>query len=84
MLCTYLDHSITLDVILEALELQVQDWRERLKDDAFLGILQTITLSHVLVVAIQGLNSYVIFERLIKVLHSLDIQLNICGQSQIA
>ena len=37
----HLDHDILLEVVLESLQLQLQHWREGVKQDALLGILQT-------------------------------------------
>lgn len=74
---THLDHCITLNIVLETLELQVKHRRERLEDDALLGVLQTIALRLVLVLAVKCFHSYVVLERLIQVLHTLDIELNV-------
>lgn len=75
---TYLDHGITLHVILETLQLEVEDRREGLEDDTLLGILQSISFRLILVLTVQSLDGNIIFERLVEVLHALDIQLDIC------
>ena len=72
-----LDHSVALNVILEALELEVEDGREGEESDALLGVLQAIALSLVFVLAIEGLDLNVILEGLIQVLHALHIELEV-------
>ena len=79
---TYLDHGISLHVILETFKLKVEYRRERLEDDTLLGILQSISLRHVLVLTVQRLDGNIVFERLIQVLHALDIKLDIYSASR--
>lgn len=62
---TYLDHRVTLNVVLEPLELEVKHRRERLENDTLLCFLETIPLSHVLVLAFQGLYSNIVLEGLV-------------------
>ena len=77
---THLYHGITLDVVLESLELKVEYRREGLEDDTLLRFLQAVALSHVLVFTIQGLDSNIILEGLIEVLHTLHVQLNVLSR----
>lgn len=49
---THLDHSITLDVIFKALELQVQHRREGLENDTLLGVLEPVSFCLVLVLPV--------------------------------
>lgn len=72
-----LDHGIALDVILEALELKVKHGRKRLEHETLLGILKAITLGMILVLALHHLNGDKVLERLVEILHPLDIQLDI-------
>lgn len=58
----------------------MQYWRKALKYDTFFCILQTMSLGHVFVVALQGLFSNVIFEGLFKVFATFNVQLNVCGK----
>jgi len=66
-----------MDVILEALELKVKDGRERLEHETLFGILETMTLGMVLVLALHHFNGDKVLEGLVEVLHPLDIQLDI-------
>ena len=79
---THLHHCIPLNVILEAFELQMKDRVEGLENNTLLRILQTIAFCHVFVVAIQSLYSNIVLERLIQVLHALDIKLDIYSASR--
>ncbi len=53
----HLDHDVALEVVLEALELQLQDRREALEQHALLGVLQPVPLGHVLVGAVHHLHT---------------------------
>ena len=52
---THLHINVPLKVILKSLELQLQDWREILKQDAFSCILQAAKAVHFLEVGFQHL-----------------------------
>ena len=56
--------------------------REGLEDDALLRVLKTITLRLILVVTIESLYSHIVFERVVQVLHALDVELNICAERE--
>jgi hypothetical protein len=56
----------------------VEDRRERLEDDTLLGVLQTQTLSLVLVLPIERLDRDVVSERVVQILHALDVELDVC------
>jgi hypothetical protein len=75
---TYLDHGVALDIVLEALELKVKNRGERLEDYPLLCVLQTVPFCLILVLAIKSLNGNIILKRIIKILHSFDIELQIC------
>jgi hypothetical protein len=49
--------------------------RERLEDDALFGVLKPIALGLVLVFAVKRLDLNIVFERIVKVLHSLYVEL---------
>ena len=53
-------------------------WGEGLEDDTLLRVLESIAFGHVLVITVESLNSHVILERLVEVLHALHVQLNVC------
>lgn len=74
---SYLDHRVTLHVVLESLELEVQHRREALKDDALLRVLETVTLCLIPVLAVHRLYRDVVSERVVQVLHALDIELDV-------
>lgn len=76
--CAYLDHRISLNVVFETLQLQVKYWRERLEDDTLLGVLKSVSLRLIFVLAVEGFHRYIILERLVQVLHTLDVQLDVC------
>lgn len=59
---THLHHRVALDVVLEPLELQVENRRERLEDDTLLGVLQAQTFSLVLVLPVERLDRDVVSE----------------------
>ena len=67
-----------MDVILEALELKVKHRREGLEHETLFGVLETITLGMVLVLALHHFNGDKVLEGLVEILHPLDIQLDIC------
>lgn len=73
----YLDHGISLNVILKPFQLKMEDRWEGLEDDSLLGILETIALCLILIFTIQRLHLNIIFERFIQVLHPLDIELDV-------
>jgi len=74
----HLDHGIPLNVILEALELEVKNGRERLENYSLLRILEAISFCLILVLSIKRLNRNIVSKRLVKILHSFDIKLQIC------
>lgn len=78
-----LDHGVALDVILKALELKVKHGREGLEHETLLGVLKAITLSMVLVLALHHFNGDKVLERLVEILHPLDIQLDIYKGEQM-
>lgn len=78
-----LDILVALHVVLEALELEVQDGRELLKDDALLGVLQPVAFGVVPVLPVQRLDLDVISERFFEVPQVLDVELDICTQQDI-
>lgn len=51
--------------------------RERLKDNALLGVLEAEALGAVLVLALERLDLDVVPERLLKALEALDVQLDV-------
>jgi hypothetical protein len=79
---TYLDKRILLDVILKSSQLKMQHWWESIEDDSLPGILQTVSLRLVLVLAIQSLDLHVVLERVSQVLDTLDGELDVCSHCQ--
>lgn len=73
----YLDHSISLNVVFETLELQMEYGGERLEDDAFPCVLESMTFRHVLVITFKSLNGYIILEGFVEILHPFNIELNV-------
>ena len=60
----YLAHGILLHVILETTQLQVQHGGESLKYDPLLGVLQSVSFSHVLVLSLESLDLHIVLERI--------------------
>jgi hypothetical protein len=81
----YLDERVSLEVVLEPLELEVQDWRESLEDDTLPRVLETELIAGLVpVLAVHGLNGDIVPERLGDVLHSLDVKLDICDGRKVS
>jgi hypothetical protein len=74
----HLDVLVSLHIVLKPLELEMENGRERLEDDALLRILQPETLGVVAVLAIESFDLDVVLERLLEVLEVLDVELNVC------
>mmetsp|Transcript_35695 Transcript_35695/g.79388 ORF Transcript_35695/g.79388 Transcript_35695/m.79388 type:complete len:458 (-) Transcript_35695:917-2290(-) len=72
-----LDVGVPLEVVLKALELQLQHWRHILEQDALACILQAVPLRLVLVGSIHDLHLTVLLKRLVDVLAALDVQLQV-------
>lgn len=60
----------------------MQHWRERLKDDSLLGVLQSKALGVVAVLTIHRLDGHVVLERVVESLEVLDVELDVCGCAQ--
>lgn len=60
----------------------MQHGRERLEDDTLLGVLQSVLLGTVLVLALHHLDRNVILERLLDVVEALDIELDVCEAAE--
>ena len=71
------DHHVFLQVVLEALELEMQDRRKLLKHHALLGILETVAFRVVFVIAFQHLGLNIVPEGLLQVEHAFYVELNI-------
>ena len=78
---TDLDQSILLNIILEPPQLQMQNRRERLEDDALAGILQAVALGVILVIPVERLYLDIVEERLAQVSQAFDGELNVCAVS---
>jgi len=52
LLRAYLDHCITLYIVFETFELKVEYRRERLENDTFFGILETVTFGLIFIVTL--------------------------------
>lgn len=50
---------------------------EGLEDDALLRILKTVAFSLIFVLSVKGLNGNIIFEGVVQVFHTLDIELDV-------
>jgi len=79
---TDLDHRISLHIVLEPLELKVQHWWERLEDDSLPRVLKSVALRLVLVLSVHRLDRDVILERVVEILHSLDVELDVCERGK--
>jgi hypothetical protein len=66
-----------LNIILEALELKVKNGRERLENYSLLRVLKAIPFRLILVLSIKHLNRNIVSKRVVKILHSFDIELQI-------
>ena len=55
----------------------MKNGRERLKNYPLFRILEAISFSLILVLSIKRLNCNIVSKRLVKILHSLDIELQI-------
>ena len=73
----YLNHDVSLDVILKAFELNLQHGRERLEYDSLLRVLQPISLRLVFVIPVHGFDGDVISEGVSQGLHPFDVQLDV-------
>lgn len=76
-MASHLDHGVPLHVVLESLELEVQHGRERLEDDSLPRVLESVALGVVLVLSVHCLDRDVVLKRVVKVLHSLDVELDV-------
>jgi len=72
-----LDHGVLHHVVFVPLELEVEDGGELLEDDTLLGLLQTVSLRVILVVALQSFHQNVVVKRLLEIFQPLHVQLNI-------
>ena len=73
----YLNHDVSLDIILKAFELNLQYGRERLEYDALFCVLQPVPLRLVLVITVHGFDGDVISEGVPQGLHPFDVQLDV-------
>lgn len=77
LVATHLDILVSLHVVLESLELEMQHWRERLEDDTLLGVLESKALGVVSVLSIHRLDRHVVLERVVESLEVLDVELDV-------
>ena len=77
-----LDVLVAVHVVLEALELEVEDGRKLLEDDALLGVLEPEALGVVPVLALERLDHDVVLERLLEVAQVFDVELDVCGRGE--
>ena len=72
-----LDHGVLHHVVFVPLELEVEDGGELFENDTLLGLLQTVSLRVILVVALQSFHQNVVVKRLLEIFQPLHVQLNI-------